>query len=83
MDSGIVRGELQNAAREAMKWVIGEFTYKDVFGVMKDHDPVFAEKIKDKMPSLSGTLKRMADEKELILVEAGTGKRPSRFRRPG
>jgi hypothetical protein len=44
-------------------------------------DPVLAEKIKNKLPSVSSVLKRMADDKELILVEAGSGKRPSKYRR--
>ena len=82
-ESGITKGSLQQAVRDACRLLVGEFTHRDVYNRITATDPVFADKIKDKMPSLSGTLKRLADEKELILVEAGSGKRASKYRRPG
>jgi hypothetical protein len=82
-ENGISRGSLQQAVRNAYTYLSGEFTHRDVYNQIVASDPVFAEKIKDKMPSLSGTLKRMADDKELVLVEAGSGKRASKYRKPG
>jgi hypothetical protein len=79
----LTKGALQEAARHAYKLLSGEFTHRDVFNKITATDPAFAALIKDKMPSLSGALKRMADDKELLLIEAGRGKRPSKYRRPG
>jgi hypothetical protein len=77
------KGTLQEAVRNALPHIGGDFTLRHVYNQIVLDDPVLAEKIKDKMPSVSGALKRMADDKELILVEAGSGKRPSKYRRPG
>ena len=82
-ENGFSKGALQEAARHAYKLISGEFTHRDVFNKIAATEPAFAELIKDKMPSLSGALKRMADDKELVLVEAGRGKRASKYRRPG
>jgi hypothetical protein len=82
-DSSIVKGSLQEAVRKAYPQVEGEFTHKDIYNQIVIANPPFAERLKDRMPSLANTLKRMADAKELILVETGSGKRPSRYRRPG
>jgi hypothetical protein len=82
-ENGITRGSLQEAVRHAYKLLSGEFTHRDVYNQIVASDPIFAAKIKCKMPSLSGTLKRLADDKELVLVEAGSGKRASKYRRPG
>jgi len=80
---GLAKGTLQEAARAAIRLLSGDFTLRDVFTAIAKNDPILAGKLEDKMPSLSGALKRMADEKELVLVEAGKGKRPSKYRRPG
>lgn len=82
-ETGLNKGALQEAARHAYKLLSGEFTHRDVFNKIAATDPTFAEQIKDKMPSLSGALKRMANDNELILVEGGSGKRASKYRRPG
>jgi hypothetical protein len=82
-ENGISKGSLQEAVRHAYKLLSGEFTHRDVYNQIIASDPIFAAKIKDKMPSLSGTLKRLADDQELVLVEAGKGKRASKYRRPG
>lgn len=82
-DPDVFRGSLQEAVRRAYQSLSGEFTHKEIYKQITVDDPVFAEKIKDKLPSLSNTLKRLSDVKELVLVEVGRGKRPSRFRRPG
>ena len=77
------RGSLQGAVRDALPHIGGDFTLRHVYNQIVLNDPVLAGKIKDKMPSISSVLKRMADDKELVLVEAGSGKRPSTYRRPG
>lgn len=77
------KGALQQAVRSALLQVTGDFTLRDVYDQIKIIDPLFAEKLKDKLPSVSGTLKRMADDNELVLVETGRGKRPSKYRRKG
>jgi hypothetical protein len=79
----IVKGTLQQAVKIALQRISGDFTLRHVYNQIVLEDPVLADKIKDKLPSVSSVLKRMADEKELILVEAGSGKRPSKYRRPG
>jgi hypothetical protein len=81
--NGLIRGSLQQAVRQAYKLEPGEFTHRDLFNRIAVLDPAFASKIKDKLASVSGCLKRMVNEKELLLVEAGKGKRPSKYRRPG
>jgi len=77
------KGALQDAVRSALPHIGGEFTLRHVYNQIVLDDPVLAEKIKDKLPSVSSVLKRMADDKELILVEAGSGKRASKYKRPG
>lgn len=80
---GIPRGSLQHAVRAASELLVGDFTHRDVQNQIATTDPAFAAQIKDKLASISGCLNRMAEERLLILVERGAGKRPSRYRRPG
>jgi hypothetical protein len=77
----ITRGSLQQSVRIATKLLPGAFTARDVYNQIVITDPPFAEKIKSRMGSLSGTLKRLSDEKELVLIEVGSGKRPSKYKR--
>jgi len=77
------KGTLQEAVRAALPNIGGEFTLRNVYNQIVLDDPLLAERIKDRLPSISSALKRMADDHELVLVEAGSGKRPSKYRRPG
>jgi hypothetical protein len=81
--NGIEKGSYQRVIRIALDTVPKEFTVRDVFNAIKVSNPDFAESIKDKIPSLSGALKRMEKDKELVLIETGSGKRPSKYRRAG
>jgi hypothetical protein len=78
-DSPIGRGALQQAIKTALQFITGDFTLRDVEKQIQATNSGFAAKIK--RPSLSSALKRMANEKEIVLVEAGMGKRASKFRR--
>lgn len=80
-ENGLSRGSLQNAVRQAVKMIFSEFTHRDVFNQIAVLDAEFAAKIKDKLASVSGALMRMVEDKELVLVEAGRGKRPSKYRK--
>lgn len=80
---GLTRGSLQEAVRKAYRLCVGEFTHRDVYSQIAVIDAEFAAKIKDKLASVSGCLMRMVEDQELVLVEAGRGKRPSKYRRPG
>lgn len=77
------KGALQEAVRDALPHIGGEFTIRTIFNQIQLNDPILAEKIKGKLPSVSSVLKRMTDDKQLILVEAGSGKRASKYKRPG
>jgi hypothetical protein len=77
------KGSLQEAIRKAYKGLYGDFTHRDVYNQIATFDAAFAEKIKEKLASLSGGLKRMADDGELVLVEPGSGKRASKYRKAG
>jgi hypothetical protein len=57
------KGTLQDAVRSALPHIGGEFTLRHVYNQIVLDDPVLAEKIKDKLPSVSSVLKRMADDK--------------------
>jgi len=81
LETSIGKGSLQQAIRYALQQITSEFTLREVEQQMKIHDPVFAAKVK--RPSISGALKRMADDKEIVVVAAGSGKRASRYRRAG
>jgi hypothetical protein len=80
-ETSIGKGSLQQAIRYAIPYLTGEFTLREVEQQMKVHDPVFAAKVK--RPSISGALKRMADDKEIVVVAAGSGKRASKYRKAG
>jgi hypothetical protein len=75
------KGDLQQAVRAALARIFGDFTLRHVYSEIVLADPVLAEKIKDKLPSVSSVLKRMADDNEITLVTAGRGKRASIYRR--
>ncbi len=79
--TSIGKGSLQQAIRYALQQMSGEFTLREVEQQMKIHDPVFAAKVK--RPSISGTLKRLADDREIVVVAPGSGKRASKYRRAG
>jgi hypothetical protein len=78
-DSPIGKGALQEAIKTALQFISGDFTLRDVEKQIQATNSSFATKIK--RPSLSSALKRMAAEKDITLVEAGIGKRASKFRR--
>ncbi|SRR5258706_14559981 len=78
-DSSIGKGSLQQAMRYAVDLLAGEFTARDVESQMRANDPAFAANVK--RASLSAALKRLADDKKIVLVEVGAGKRPSKYRK--
>src|SRR5437879_1070823 len=73
------KGSLLQAVKQAVQFLTGEFTLRDVEKQIQATDSVFAAKIK--RPSLSSTLKRLAEDKDIVLVAAGSGKRASKYRR--
>jgi hypothetical protein len=75
------KGSLHQAVKNAVQVISGEFTHRDVEKQIQVSDPAIAAKVK--RPSLSSALKRLADEKEIVLVSAGRGKRASKYRRAG
>jgi len=74
-------GALQQAVKNTLQFISGEFTLRDVEKQIQATDSALAAKIK--RPSLSSALKRLASEKEIVLVTAGSGKRASKYRRAG
>ena len=78
-ETPIGKGSLQQAVKHALQFITAEFTLRDVEKQIQATDSAFAAKIK--RPSLSSTLKRLATDKEIVLVAAGSGKRASRYRR--
>ncbi|SRR5712692_2817014 len=77
----IGKGALQQAVKNTLQFISGEFTLRDVEKQIQATDSALAAKIK--RPSLSSALKRLASEKEIVLVTAGSGKRASKYRRAG
>ena len=79
--TAIGKGSLLQAVRYALPKISGEFTLREVIKQIQADNPVFAETLK--RASLSSTLKRLANDKEIVLVMEGKGKRASKFRRSG
>jgi hypothetical protein len=77
----IGKGALQQAVKNTLQFISGEFTLRDVEKQIQATDSALAAKIK--RPSLSSALKRLASEKEIVLVTTGSGKRASKYRRAG
>lgn len=77
------KGRLQRAIRTALESLSGEFDVRDIYNQVVNCDPILADQIKGKLPSISNALKRMVTTKDLVLVETGSGKKPSRYRRAG
>ena len=78
-DTPVNKGALQTAIKEAVQFLTGEFTLRDVEKQIGATNSAFAAKIK--RASLSSALKRMAEEKEITLVTLGKGKRASKYKR--
>ena len=72
------RGDLREAIRSAVRDLTGEFRPEDVLDAIRADDELLAALIKP--ASLSSALKRLAEKGEIELIEAGSGKRPSRYR---
>jgi hypothetical protein len=81
VDSSIGKGSLQQAILYAIDLLAGEFTVRDVEDQMRAANPTFAANVK--RPSVSAALKRLADEKKIVSVEVGKGKRPSKYKKIG
>jgi hypothetical protein len=80
-ETPIGKGALQQAVKSAVQVISGDFTLRDVDKQIRLTDSGFAAKIK--RPSLSSALKRLAADREIVLVSLGSGKRASIYRRPG
>ncbi|MGA2482038.1 MAG: hypothetical protein ABSF92_02845 [Candidatus Acidiferrales bacterium] len=79
--SSMSRGALLDAVRAAVKLIPGgDFTIKEVAEQIEHSNSALASRVKK--ASISGTLKRLADDKEIVVVALGSGKRASRYRRP-
>jgi hypothetical protein len=74
--SAPVRGELAQVVASAIQQVKGDFNVRDIEQTLKVAEPGLVVK----RASLSNTLKRFVGS-EIELVEKGTGKRASRYRR--
>ena len=72
------KGELARAVIDAILQTRGDFTVRDIEGTLKVTNP----NLQAKRASLSNTLKRLVGN-EIELVEQGSGKRASRYRRRG
>jgi hypothetical protein len=77
----VEKGSLQQAIRYAIDLLMGDFTARDVEDQMRANDPEFASKVK--RPSVSAAVKRLADDKKIVLIQVGKGKRPSKYRKAG
>lgn len=67
-------------AKEAALRQTATFTVRDVWKVILENYPEVEKRDMDRMrPTVSGTLKRMCDDGELVLVETGRGRRPSSY----
>jgi len=79
LESSVGKGFLSQAIRNALKLLPGEFNIRDVEKQILAIDQALASRIK--RASLSSALKRLEEEKEIVLVEKGKGKRASRYRK--
>ncbi len=74
--SNAKKGALLNVVRKVLPDIHGEFTQRTVIEKLREKNPDVAVK----RASLSSTLRRLADDKEIELLELGAGKRPSRYK---
>jgi hypothetical protein len=79
--SSLSKGSLHQAVKNAIQFLSGDFSLHDVEKRIQESDPALAARVK--RPSLSSALKRLADDKEIVLVTTGSGKRASTYRRAG
>jgi hypothetical protein len=80
-ETPVGKGSLQQAVKDALQFISGEFSLRDVEKQIRATDSALAAKVK--RPSLSSALKRLANERQIELVSVGKGKRPSKYRRTG
>jgi hypothetical protein len=71
------KGAVPQAVRNALHKITGEFTASDIESQIKTDDPTSIFK----RASISSTLKRLAEDEEIICTTEGKGKRPSKYRR--
>lgn len=74
--SNTKKGALLNVIRNVLPEIQGEFTQHTVIEKLREKNPGVAVK----RASLSSTLRRLADDKEIELLELGAGKRPTRYK---
>jgi hypothetical protein len=70
---------LANVVRNAVERTSKTFTLRDVVSVCRSEMPN-GEQLR--LPSVSGILKRMADQGVIIVVEVGKGRRPTTYTKP-
>lgn len=70
------KGALLNIVRSVLPEMQGEFSQRDVLDKVREKNA----ELDVKRASLSSTLRRLADDKEIDLLELGAGKRPSRYK---
>lgn len=71
------KGKLLNAIRQALTDIHGRFSIHEVEkGVQGNSPDLIVQR-----SSISGALKRLAESKEIEIVEAGSGKRPSVYQK--
>ncbi len=73
------KGVLLKAVRHTLEEIRGDFTVRDIESRIRIFNPTLAATVR--RPSLSSTLKRLEESHEVELVLAGSGKRPSKYRR--
>jgi hypothetical protein len=71
------KGAVGQAVRAAIQKMSGNFVVRDIENQLKSDDPTS----KIKRASISSTLKRLADDDEIKLVEEGKGNKGSIFHR--
>lgn len=74
--SGPRRGVLLSVVRGVLPDIRGEFTQHSVIEKLHENNP----EIEIKRASMSATLRKLADDGEIELLQLGSGKRPSRYR---
>lgn len=71
------RGQLLIAIREGLAEIHGQFSVHHIEEIIRKRRPELAVQ----RSSISGALKRFVDNKEIEIVEAGSGKRPSVYQK--
>jgi hypothetical protein len=72
-------GSLASFVRQAVERIGGRFTLRDVVAGCEADSSTDVE---IRLPSVSGILKRMADQGAIKVVEQGSGRRPTIYTKP-